>query len=270
MSKDEVRRFNQLGISEFEIWLDQKTIGGIPGGPPDFLRDPKLTEPVAGARNLGVVEHRTRLDLGAAVFRALRDIPSRSLDSDSGIWSWLSAAHAHLLMKRKGNQSAIGERARWFVSSDYRKYYRHLIRGPWQLVQAHSDEPTRLLAILHADCSSPGDLYEQIASRPRLVRENTYLELATRLYFDPDSESIRRGARSGEGSSRRLQDFMSQIDLTCGTFEAAPDEILSWLPAEFRPYRDAHVESADRLESYRSSLRERLAEVQASRSISSD
>lgn len=81
---------------------------------------------------------------------------------------------------------------------------------------------------------SPGDVVEQLASRQELVTNRGIMELATRLYVEPESLRQKRLAGGkGDGSARRLSDIIEQFDLTWDLYAASGEELATVMPKEF-------------------------------------
>src|SRR5258705_3480854 len=90
---------------------------------------------------------------------------------------------------------------------DYRRYYRHLLVGPYRIYRAHRANPHNALIVLGGPFGSHGEVVEQFASRLEIVTNRGLIESLTRLYWDPASQKLRRGGRGHDaGGVRRLAD----------------------------------------------------------------
>jgi hypothetical protein len=143
--------------------------------------------------------------------------------------------HFDILAPVINGKRKIGEDARYLLQADdYRKAYRHLLAGPYLLFQAHSDDPASVRGLLSTKPDTPGEVYEQLASRKFLVASRAVVSVATQLYLDPSSGKPRRGAgTSGPGSPRRLSDVLQQFDKTYDMQSMSRETLLSLLPQEF-------------------------------------
>ena len=224
-----LRRFNETGIARFAEFLSSPS--NSEEQLMQLLQDAELSEVVSVDIDVETVEFTNRLVLGEYLFSLFENAPIVGLDNDRGIWSWLAAFFFEQL------SPPIGERARWIPSGDYRKYYRHLLAGPYKIYRAHRDNPQRALAILATNPSSPGDIAEQLASRQEIVTSKPLMEVATRLYIGPNDTPKRGAAGRGPGSARRLAQVLNQLDLTWDLYSLPPDKLLDMLPVEFDRFR---------------------------------
>ena len=110
---------------------------------------------------------RTRFDVGKYLDELFGEAEGLNLNKNKGLWSWLAAFYFEQLCPLGARP---GENARWVPAvGDFRKYYRHLLAGPYHIYRAHRDDPLRALALLATPPHRPGDIVEQLASRQELV-----------------------------------------------------------------------------------------------------
>jgi hypothetical protein len=77
---------------------------------------------------------------------------------DRDVWCWLAAALFEKNCPAGHGRWQPGERARWVLeSNDYRRYYRHLLAGPYMISRAHRDDPARALGLLANPLTKPGE-----------------------------------------------------------------------------------------------------------------
>ena len=182
----------------------------------------------------------TRLAVAEHLYNLLDQAGLTGLDSDQGLWTWLSAFYFEQLCPPNRGP---GERARWVPAiNDFRSYYRHLLAGPYQIYRAHRDDPLRAMVLLATPPHLPGDVVEQLASRQEFVTNSTVMQVATTLYVSEDG-SIKTGAGGGgrngggPGNVRRLVHLLNQLDLTWDVYSLTVDTLLDMLPAEFDRFR---------------------------------
>ena len=136
----------------------------------------------------------------------------------------------------------VREEYRYILSDDYRHYYRHLVRSPWQLVRIHKAN-ARLLLIAPKENESPlsvhGEILEQFGGRQQVLGSRRIIAVASRMYLDLATGRPKTGvAGSGRGSARRFGLVLRQLDLTHdpeqmpdGVFyEVLPNEFSRWKP----------------------------------------
>jgi hypothetical protein len=242
-----LRRFNRRGIDRLRETLHVlRTVatGDIEG----LLWDDELSEQISDTPVLEVRPFANRLEAGDYIFNVLDALPDpvEGVDQDVGLWSWLAAAF-HTEIKRTVTRAKYypGADARWIPEiDDWRRYYRHLLAGPYQMYRAHRDDPSRALAVLANPVGAPGDAAEQLAARQEILTNPHLMEAATRLYYDPVKQRLKVGAGGdGPGSPGRLaMDMFDQFDLTWDLYSMPADQIISLLPGEFDRFRQPEAE----------------------------
>lgn len=235
-----VRRLSSNGITSFEDFLDSLLTDSPQNVPTHILTDPVYSEDIEEEIEIELTTFNNRF----AAAKCLYDVFSKSkltkVEHDKGIWTWLSLFFFDQLCPPDlQGVRRPGERARWIpVSDNYRKYYRHLLAGPYRLYRAHRDNPERVLALLCGPLHAPGDVVEQLASRMELVTNRGLMEVATFFYVDPRTKKYKRGAGGkGSGSPRRLAEVINQFDITWDLYSMAASDLLRMLPKEFDKFR---------------------------------
>ena len=237
MTNIPLRRFNSVGIEAVGHSLDLIKAGhsvDLEG----LIDSHQFTEKIESDRSVEPKKFANRMEC-AKYFNELIDANSSHIpnpESDIGLWSWLAIVFRDQLFKPGKNK--IGALERWIPSTDYRRYYRHLLAGPYFIYKTHEDNPDRALAILCSQVSSPGELVENIQARQDIVRFPSIMEAVTMLYFDQNTGALKRGAGSkSNGGARRFTSVLGQFDLTFDFYGMAPEQILELLPAEFNRFR---------------------------------
>lgn len=232
------RRLTDNGMSRFAQFLDSLS-GERPMDYPDALLEDDEDAPVVeGKMEVETCQFEDR-------FAAARYLDERlgrvaAVEYNKGLWAWLALFYFDQICKvgREGEYRP-GEIARWIPENDnYRKYYRHLLRGPFSIYRLHRDEPARAMALLCGPLTEPGDVVEQLAARQELITNAAVIKTATALYYDREKKSLRRGAAGrGPGSARRLADLLNQLDVTWDLYGMVPENLMELLPAEFGRFR---------------------------------
>jgi hypothetical protein len=207
-----------------------------------LLSDSRLVEELESERVLKVQTFETRNEWARYALHLLDERSVVDVAADAGLWCWLTLYYfTQVCPKGVGGKRKLGQRARYVpTGTDFRTYYRHLLTGPWRIMAAHTDGPSRPSGILAGDLSVPGELYEQIASRMELAMSPTVLSLVSRLYIDPSTGLRERGAGgASRGSPRRLADILMQFDVMFDIYDMPVNVLLELLPREFDRYRRA-------------------------------
>jgi hypothetical protein len=235
-----LRRLTDAGIERLGKFLDSQTTEEPEPLPDEILTDETMSEPVQPEIEIEQLNFSNRFEAAKYLNEKLAEAGIANLERDKGLWAWLSLFYFEQLCPPDQNGlRKPGERARWIVATgDYRKYYRHLLAGPFRIYRAHRDNPDRAFALLCTSLNRPGDVVEQLASRQELVTNSAVMEAATTLYVDDETEKPKRGAAGrGPGSARRLADVLNQFDVTWDLYSMATQDLLDMLPVEFERFR---------------------------------
>jgi len=234
-----LRRFNEEGLNRLGSFLDALRTGDSATDPDVLLRDETITEPVRPEVDIEQQSFRDRWAVGAYLNDKLGDAGIKKLEHDRGIWAWLSIFYFDQLCPLDANNKRKpGERARWIpATDDFRKYYRHLLAGPFLLYRAYRRHPEYIRALLCTPPHSPGDIVEQLASRQEIVTNAAVMQVATRLYVGDNGCHKRGSPGKGPGTVRRLVDMLNQFDMTWDLYSMSPNTILDMLPREFDHFK---------------------------------
>lgn len=242
-----VRRLNDLGIQRFSEFLDSLKTDAPQGPPVDILADPQTSEDLGCQIYIEKKSFASRFEAAEYLYKNLDTSGLKGIERDRGLWAWLSLFYFDQLCPAdEGGRRKPGELARWLPDvTNYKRYYRHLLAGPYLIYRAHRDQPKRALALLCQPLHSPGDIVEQLASRQEIVTNKAIVECATKLYVDPKTGKPKTGAGGkGAGSARRLADVLNQLDLTWDLYAMSADQLLKLLPPEFDRFRQSCQESS--------------------------
>jgi len=232
----ELRRLNSAGVRVFQDFLDSCTTGDPRPYPASALADPLLSEAIEGDVDLEQRPFATRFELAECLDKAFDSAAYRPSRGDGGLWAWIALFYfREICPKGSGGELRPGAVARWIPqSSDWRRYYRHLIAGPYSIYRAHRDDPRRALALLCQKPGRPGDLVEQLASRQEIVTNPALLTFATRWFVDPQTGQQRSVANSkGPGGARRFAAVLAQFDVTWDLSMLSAESLKLMMPIEF-------------------------------------
>lgn len=235
-----LRRLNEAGMRHLQEFLDSLTTDEPQEYPEWVLTDDSTSEPVGAEVDVERVIFNCRYDAAEYLHRKLADSEIPDLEREKGIWAWLSLFYFDQLCpadtdgKRKPH-----ENARWIPAiGNFRKYYRHLLAGPYRIYHTHRDAPARALSLLCTPVHRPGDIVEQLLSRQELVTNPAVMEAATALYVNHSDRSPKRGASGrGPGSARRLAQVLDQFAVTWDLHSMEHEDLLTMLPREFDRFR---------------------------------
>jgi hypothetical protein len=231
-----VRKLTEEGIARFSEYLRRIAEGEALEPPNHLLFDDATSEALLGTAEVERVALDTKLMAAKYLQRQLGGLDRSEIDNNVGLWTWLSLFFFDQVCPTEtGGRRSPGELVRHVLSHHAQKYYRHLLAGPYRLLQLHG---TNARVFLYGPLPEHGDFSEQLASRMQLVSNRALIEAVDRLYFDPDANGggrPKKGAltRTRPGNLRRLVTVVQQFDLTYDLYAMSSQEILDLLPAEF-------------------------------------
>ncbi len=233
----QLRKLNSAGIDQFAEYIR----GGADGEPPrELLQRPETSEPVQKKVDLpnDLNALPDRYIFGNRLVDLLKGFEPSAISNDRGLWSGLALFwFDHICPKKAGGKRTISKEYHYILSEDYRHYYRHLVRSPWQLVRNHGKN-ARFLLIAPRKGTHPlsvhGEILEQFGGRQQVLASREIITAASRMYFDGEKNRPKTGvAGSGPGSARRFGMVFRQFDLTYDPAEMPPEALVGLLPKEF-------------------------------------
>ncbi|MCY4243244.1 MAG: hypothetical protein OXD36_16065 [Rhodobacter sp.] len=235
----EFRKLNGTGIAAFRDYVRE----GAEGPPPvRLLESPETSEPLRSAIQPGSGRFDDRYMFGIYLNTLLKGFDPAAASGDVGLWSAL-ALHwfDRLCPPDAGGNRSPGQEYLYVLSSDYRHYYRHLVRSPWQLVKDHG-EASRFLLVSPRERKHPlsvnGEILEQFGGRQQVLGSRSVIRAASKLYLDARTSRPRTGvAGSGRGSARRFGLVLRQLDLTYDPECMSDSALINILPDEFDRWR---------------------------------
>lgn len=232
---------NADGIRKFSAFLDSLNTQTPLEPPCDILEDANyLMSSVPLGVTLSPNISDSKYDVAKYLFEIINSSEIKNPEHNRGLWVWLSLYYFNQICKknRKG-EFVPGERARWIPEpSNFQRYYRHLLAGPWRVFKTYNNEPERVLCLLAGSIQTRSDLFEQLAARQQLITNSALITMATKLYYDHKTNKLKRGSGGkGSGSPRRFADIINQFSLTWDLYSMTGDNIWNLLPPEFDRFK---------------------------------
>lgn len=233
------RKLNQAGVSAFTEYVR----GGAEGPPPThILSKPETSAPLSQKIEPGIGLFENRYLFGKYLNTLLKAFDPAMISDDAGLWNALALFWFDRICPPDSDGSrSPGKEYRYLLSADYRNYYRHLVRSPWQLAKDHG-EAARFLLVAPRNQKYPlsfgGDILEQIAGRQQVLRSTPIIKAASKLYFNGSTGRPHTGvAGRGRGSARRFGLVLRQLDLTYDPECMSDSDFIDILPNEFDRWR---------------------------------
>ena len=235
-----LRKLNDEGLTRFEAWLAE----GAPGEVPiDLVRGQTTSSALQQEITVSQKVFQDRYEFGKYLVETLAPLDAVSLSNDRLLWATLALIWFDQLCPPFSVGGRRLEKSyRYIPSSDYRSYYRHLVRSPWKLVADHG-ENARLFLLPTVDGPSPlrrhGEILEQLGGRQSVLRSQAVISEANRLYASPVTGRPRKGvAGRGAGTVNRLGLVLRQLALTFDVEALEDGNLLKILPVEFDRWKD--------------------------------
>jgi hypothetical protein len=236
----QLRRLNDTGIQRFTEFLASLETDVPQGRPVGILTDPATSDALTAVVEVDERTFGSRVEAARYFDERFSGAGLKNVERDRGLWAWVSLLYFEELCPPGAHgRRKPGALARWIPEvSNFQRYYRHLLAGPYRIYRAHRDDPKRAMALLCGPLDRPGDIVEQLASRQEIVTNWAVMASATALYVDPATQKPRRGAGGkGRGSARRLADVLNQFDVTWDLYAMDATHLLQLLPREFERFR---------------------------------
>lgn len=234
-----VRRFNAQGLAQLGEFLDSLTTDKPLPYPSELLVGVHETELIEPEVQVEEIVFASRFMAAEYLHTQLSAAAIQNIENDVGLWSWLALFYFYELCPADPNgRRKPGERARWIPAvGNFRKYYRHLLAGPFRIYRTHRDYPARAIALLYSSLHSPGEVAEQMVSHQELVTNPGIVQTVTNLYIESATQQPKRGAAGrGPGSARRLAAVLGQFDITWDLYAMNATSIIDMLPSEFEKF----------------------------------
>jgi len=239
-----IRRLNEAGLERFLTELLEIKDRGRDDLSPELMASPDYSM-VISTRECHPVSFRSRWELAGFLDNVIEQAKLQDYVRDPGFWGWLTVLLFDEICPKAADgsrpdlKSGTGVMRYYPQMTEWRRYYRHLLAGPWMIYQAHLDNPRCAMPLLATTVSSPGEAVEQIASRQEFVTSTTVMECVYRLYYNPKTAKLKRGAgRKDRGGVRRFVTILQQFDVTYDLYSMNPSRLMEMLPREFEEFKD--------------------------------
>ena len=240
---DLVRVLTDEGIAQFTQFLSRLRAGSNEPVPYSLLTAAVSSAPLSQDIPVERKSFANRFAFGEYLVTILKSLDVRDITSAYVLWTWLALYFFDTICPLVAGKRNVLEDAVYVLGKtyNYQRYYRHLVRTPWLVVNNHGEYGKVMLVM--RDRGTRSEIFEQLAARQEIIGNTTAIAAAYRLYFDPATQRPKRGAGGkGEGTPRRLSAVVQQLDLTYDLRDCSVDRFLALLPPEFDRFREAEAE----------------------------
>lgn len=242
-----LRRLNARGIEEFGRYLQKIREGEEFQSSPAILHVDDYSSRVEPAVEVNPTEFDNKFAAARYLAGALEPLHGSALQSDVGLWSWLTLYYFEQLSP-KDDEGRRRPREDYhyipWIGDGWRRD-RHLLAGPYKLFVLHGD---RARLLLYPAVHEHGAFIYNLGFRRDLITNRGLIEAIDILYWDAKRGRPKRGATTSSraGNLRRLIAVLQQLDFNYDLYGMTAPEILELLPSEFdvwKPSRPRGVES---------------------------
>jgi hypothetical protein len=238
------RKLNAEGMRRFSEFIR----GGATGPAPlKLLSNPETSEPLSAPVLPTETTFENRYEFGIYLDELFAPLNAGTISHDPGFWSATALFWFDLICPATGGGSRKQDKEyRYILSADYRHYYRHAVRSPWQLVRTHG-ELAKFLLVSPKEQEHPlsvhGEILEQLGGRQQILGSRPIISVASTLYYDKNTCRPRTGvAGSGRGSARRFGLVLRQLDLTYDPESMPANNLIALLPSEFDRWKEQKLQ----------------------------
>jgi hypothetical protein len=179
---------------------------------------------------------RSKLDLAAYLDDCFGRVGLRreTILGNKGLWTWLAYLWFEQLTNRRSNILKRDEHYICAETSNYRRYYIHLVSPPYIIYSHRGLRPFSMLFLYNPPWEI-NDFTERVAANQFLISHVDVVEAIYSLYFDQSKgkPKPRATSRGVAGSVRSFIRVFQQLELTYDVYSMSPEEIIDLLPSEF-------------------------------------
>ena len=173
-------------------------------------------------------------ELAFEINNSLKNYEYSDISADKNLWDWLSL---HLFDQIFVPSEIKGYRSyRYILDLDWENSMRHLIRGPWWVVNRYGENAK---IFTYTKPYQQCDFMEQFVKVSHLREMSVAPEVCMKLYYDQEEKSAVPGTSKGKpGGFHRFRDKISQLNKVKYLWDMSADEIISLLPKEFNKFKN--------------------------------
>ncbi len=235
---DPVRALNEKGIQKFRDYLNEIREGSTQQPPVDILKNSVYSSELESGVEVENNLFGDKLEMAKYLYSRFQMLSHSEVGQNVGLWSWLALYYFNQLCPPiRSGKRIPGQDYRHILELDYRRYYRHLLVGPYNIFGLHGDRAPLLLS---GPLDKSSRYYEELSSRQGFITNRGVIEAANLLYFDSEQRKVKRGpavTSRKPGTLMRFIDIIQQLDLTYDLYSMTGNEVLALLPSEFDEWR---------------------------------
>lgn len=254
--KTKIRRFTNEGLEKWkelynEIFLSidskvsnrRSAVQEIKKGYTEILKKKvrylkenfELTEELTLSENFNFAKKfKNSYELASELNLALKKYNYSDISTDKNLWDWLSL---QLFDQIFVPGEIKGYRAyRYVLDLDWENSMRHLIRGPWWVVNRYGENAK---IFTYTKPYQQCDFMEQFIKVSHLREMSIAPEICMKLYYDKEEDCAIPGtSKSKPGGFHRFRDKIAQFNKVKYLWDMKPSEVIKILPKEFDKFKN--------------------------------
>jgi len=250
--------YTDVGLTEFRRRWDNAKNSGELLDVEDMLNDERWTKPITDEPVVEFHEFPSRRECAQYFLTLLGEngtaLRTAQVDPVTSVhlWTWLISVWSRWLQQLDGKQVLLGESARWiYMPSNWNRYYRHLLAGPYLIAVAHQDNLQNAQILLYNDVRKPNSAWvEQICGRREIGANGTLLGALSEAVINPRTQKPRPGTSpltrgkkyfashgiAEAGTIRRLTKVHNQLMQPWHLPKAAVEQLKELFGSEFSKF----------------------------------
>lgn len=189
-----------------------------------------------------------RREAGAYLAGQLAPLGEARVADNAPLWSWLGMFYFHQVVRIGANGNPrLGRNpdVAYVIDPDEtgrgsRRHFAHRLLLSWEIYTRHGETAWYLL---DEPVISLSHLADRLVGAPEMFRSVGIVDLAHRLYANPQTRELKPGLLGGGGNQRpaggvvRLLDVLNQLYMTYDVYGMTAEQLLGLLPPEFDRFR---------------------------------
>lgn len=207
-----LRSLNNSGVDAFGAYISSHLEGMPLDYPHALLQDPSHSTELPVSIDIKPAGNfAQRFDAAEYLFAQLAPLRTQryhALERERGVWAWLSLLWLPQICTTDENgRPKLGARALYIPEiHEARRYYRHLLLGPYMVYRTHSSRASIVEPVLCDPMHvSTSEHFKLAIESPQFINSRAVLGVIRHLYYDPEKRALVRGralrGRVGCGAS---------------------------------------------------------------------
>lgn len=229
----ELRQLNDKGIAKFKDFFDKVYDSNEPEKV--IKPDLNLDEFSINYKNTVFIDENaqfnTKKDLAGYLYNLFfkNNIERKDIIEINNLWTWLAYLWFDQLTN---NRKSILKRSENYIcskSNEYRRFYIHLVAGPYNIYCLLKDDAK---AFLYNKVWNSNEFFERVAPNQFLITHPNIIRAINTLYFDEEKGEPKKyyQIKTKPGNLRRFIKVIQQFELTYDIYSMDENEIIDLLP----------------------------------------